>query len=573
MPNADDIKWFKDNFGAEIEAAVDDGPFDLDMITAIACQETGHIWQRLRKKPLTKAQILALCVGDTIDAKPGGGGRSAFPKTKAALLAHPRGDEMFVIARKALVDMAPHVPGFNGAVANKDKFCHGYGLFQFDLQFFKTEPDYFLEQRYEQFEETLGKCLGELKSAKSKIASLKTKPALSDKEFAFVAIAYNTGGFNPAKDLMQGFKGPDGRFYGQNIFDFIRLSRTVAFGGGAPELAPAPAGRAILAPPTPVAAATGPFMKVDTQVSTLRVRSAPEISSPSTRNVIGELPDGHPVRAMTGAKKNGFLEIETSINGAHLRGFASAQFLVAAPAVGEIVVDVPAAVPPMDGLVAVHMPHKSNMVTKRAASAGAHSLNEPDQPGRKGTTPQELCAELAAIIDYLAVDKSTHKRYKPTSNATFCNIYAHDFCHLAGIYLPRVWWQESAIEKLLSGQSVAPLIESTIREMRANDLFRWLKNFGLRFGWRQTGTLDKLQQAANQGGVGLIVALRKVEGLSGHIVIIPPETDEHRAVRSGGVVTKPLQSQAGSVNFRYDTSGLNWWKSDKFADSAFWIHD
>lgn len=574
MPSAKDIEWFKQQFAAEIETAVAGGPFDLDMVVAIACQETGHIWQRLRKEanPLTRAEILTLCVGDTIDAKPGGGGRKAFPRNKAELLAHPKGQEMFAIARKALEDMAPHVPGFAGAVANNNKFCHGFGLFQFDLQFFKVEPDYFLQRRYEKLEETLGKCLTELKNAKAKIAALKTRPQLSDEEFAFVAIAYNTGGFKPSKGLLQGFKGPDGRFYGQNIFDFVRLSRTVARPGGSPQLAPPAPGHAIMAAPTPVAA-TGAFMQVDTLESTLRVRSEPKISAPPTKNVIGELPDGHPVRAVTGTRKNGFLEIETSLNGAHLRGFSAAKFLTAAPAVAEIPVEAPSPQPPASGIVAVHMPHKPNLVTRRTAVATAHSLNEPDQPGRSGTTANDLRTELAAIVDYLAVDKSAHKRYQPTGHATFCNIYAHDFCHLAGIYLPRVWWTEKAIEKLTAGQSVEPLIGNTIREMRANDLFRWFKDFGLRFGWRQTGTLDKLQQAANQGGVGVIVALRKLENLSGHIVTIPPETEQHQAERKQGVVTKPLQSQAGAVNFRYGTSSLNWWKGAQFADSAFWIHD
>jgi hypothetical protein len=98
MPNAADMQWFKENFHAPIEAAIAGTPFMLDLVVAIACQETGHIWSVLRKKPLTVDQILALCVGDTLDAPK----RSAFPKTKAALLAQPRGDEMFSIARKAL---------------------------------------------------------------------------------------------------------------------------------------------------------------------------------------------------------------------------------------------------------------------------------------------------------------------------------------------------------------------------------------------------------------------------------------------------------------------------------------
>src|SRR5262249_5911588 len=102
---------------------------------------------------------------------------------------------------------------------------------------------------------------------------------------------------------------------------------------------------------------------------------------------------------------------------------------------------------------------------------------------------------------------------------------------------------------------------------------RWLRDFGARFGWRQTGTLTKLQQAANQGAIGIIVARRKEDGRSGHIVAVVPETAEKRAKRdASGEVVAPLQSQAGARNFRYTTGGLNWWKGGQFAESAFWLH-
>jgi hypothetical protein len=65
---------------------------------------------------------------------------------------------------------------------------------------------------------------------------------------------------------------------------------------------------------------------VKTQLSPLRVRSAPKISSRPTANVIAQLPDGHPVRAITGYAGEKFIEIETSLSGAHIRGFASADF-------------------------------------------------------------------------------------------------------------------------------------------------------------------------------------------------------------------------------------------------------
>ena len=52
---------------------------------------------------------------------------------------------MFRIAHEALVSMAEHVPGYGKVAKLPHKFCHGYGIFQYDLQFFLTDPDYFLE--------------------------------------------------------------------------------------------------------------------------------------------------------------------------------------------------------------------------------------------------------------------------------------------------------------------------------------------------------------------------------------------------------------------------------------------
>lgn len=567
MPNSADILWFKTRFQTRIEPALAGTPLTVDLITAIACQETGGIWSKLRKKPLTEDRILALCVGDTLDADKG---RKAFPKTKTALVAEPNGAEMFAIAHRALVDMAKHIDGFKAVAAKPNKFCHGFGLFQRDLQFFLDDPQYFLQQRYAQFDQTLGKCVTELKRALRKLG-LQNRISLTDLEMAAAGIVYNTGRFKPDLGLKQGhFDGS--RFYGELIFDFIRLSQTVALPDEvAPLVEPSP-GQAIVPPPSPLTA-TGPFFKVDTRTSTLRLRREPKITTPPTANVIGELPDGHAVRAVTGVAVKGFMEVETSLAGALLRGFSSTKFLVAdAPAVAIPVVE-PVTQPPDTGVVSVTMPRKRGTVTRRKDQATAHSLNETGQPGRRGTSAEELRTELARIIDWLATDEPSHKRYQPRARFTFCNIYCHDYCHLAGVYLPRVWWSQKAIIALSDGKTVEPLIGNTIFEMRANDLFRWLHDFGSSFGWRRTGTLAKLQQAANQGAIGLIVARRRQEGLSGHMVAVVPETNTERARRNTiGEVIAPLQSQAGATNFRYGTSQLDWWKNEKFAESAFWMH-
>jgi hypothetical protein len=310
MPNTDDMRWFKQQFHEKINAALEGTPYSLDFMTALACQETGEVWPILRKKNLSVDRILELCVGDTID------GRSAFPRSKAELVSVPNGQKMFEIARAALVDMAQFITSYKGAASNPNKFCHGFGIFQYDIQFFKNEdPDYFLERRYTSFDASLGKALSELKSAAKRIG-LHTKPALTDMEMTFVAIAYNTGGFNPAKGLKQGFRpkdkngNPVGLFYGEQTFQFIQTSKTVP----ADDAGPAPT-------PDP----TGPRYKV-TSTDPLRLRKEAVID-PTNANVQTRLPNGHIVRATTNVPVNGFLEVETDFDGKHFKGFASAQFL------------------------------------------------------------------------------------------------------------------------------------------------------------------------------------------------------------------------------------------------------
>ncbi|HEY5805707.1 MAG TPA: hypothetical protein VIT90_18680 [Lysobacter sp.] len=578
MPDRADIRWFKSRFAPRIDSAVAGTPFSLDFMVALACQETGEIWPQLRRQGLGEADVLRLCVGDTIDARPDGRGRRAFPRDKAQLLAVEGGAAMFAMAHQVLVDMAEHIPGYRGAARQSHKFCRGFGLFQRDLQFFREDAPYFLQQRYAQFDSTLAHALRELRSKQRRIG-LGDRTALSILEQVAVAIAYNTGGYDPQRGTRQGYRPPGGKFYGEAVLDFLRLSETVAVAGEAPLIDPPRRGEAIVPPPSPVAA-TGRAMRVDTRVSTLFLRSQPRKSRPLRANVIGELPDGHRVRCINGIAVNGYMAVETSLSGALMRGFAATRYLRAESDGGDTAVaaaDVAAAdaAPTSAGatLPQATMPRRRGQVTRRTGPAGAHSLNEDGQPRRRGADVDTLRAELAAIIDWLGVDKATHGRYQPRDGLTFCNIYCHDFCHLAGAYLPRVWWSTPALLALQRGEAVEALIGDTLREMRANDLFRWLRDFGEMFGWRRTGTLTKLQLAANQGALALVVARRRDDGRSGHIVMVVPERDEHVARRDGaGEVTSPLQSQAGVTNFRYGNAQPGWWSRETFAENAFWIH-
>jgi hypothetical protein len=569
MPDRNDIRWFKRRFGARIAPALAGTPLSLDLIVALACQETGFIWSKLRRADMPEARILALCVGDTIDARADGSGRP-FPKNRLDLLGHPRGAEMFAIARRALLDMAEHVPGYARSVANPDKFCRGFGLFQRDLQHFRTDPDYFLERRYARFEQTLAMCIDELRRGLRKLG-YEHRERLTDEESARLAIVYNTGRFRPERGLRQGhFDGQ--RFYGEAMLAWLRLAQTVTAGRAPPALPEPRPGQAIVPPPAQVEA-RGRFHRVETRGSTLRLRREPRRSVPPTANVIADLPDGHPVRAVDDVPIDGFLQIETSLLGAHLRGFASVDYLVRDDRIRGIPLIAPAPVPPQRGIVAAQLSAPRAGDVRRRAFAGPYPLDESGQPTRRGRDPQTLREELAAIVDWLASDDRAHLRYQPRDGATFCNVYAHDFCHLAGVYLPRVWWTEAALLRLAGGETLRPLLGNTVREMRSNDLFHWLRDFGPHFGWRRTGSASALQREVDQGAVGLISTLRRHNGRPGHLAMVVPQTARHVARRNAdGDVIAPVQSQAGTVNFRYGTGIAEWWKDAKYADAAFWLH-
>ena len=564
MKITDAIKWFKDTFAPELQTVTVNTPFDPDLLCAIAYQETGFIWSNLIGK-IPVSEIPFLCVGDTIDAP----NRKAFPINKQALFNVKDGDVMFDIARDCLINMAQFIKGYSAAVNNRNKFVHGFGIFQYDLQHFKNNPEYFLQKKWADPKNSFLLCIKELFEAKAR-QGWKSKLTLTDNEKIFVAIAYNRGKADLSRGFKQGHQSADGRFYGENIFDYFSIAKSVTTTGIVSTNGPAP-----IPAPTHLAPAKKIY-RVKVTSNTLNLRSEPSIpaGNPSA-NRIAALPNGHLVSLISRLPGDKWFEVETSLNGAHLRGFAASDFLESVTTKTRMIpVMLPFAAEPQTGIAAVFMPRPSGMITKRTGIAGPFSLNEPYQPSRsRNAGPSVLRKEVMKIIDWLNVEKTTHKRYQPGGGKTFCNIYAHDLCHLAGVYLPRVWWTQRAIEKLARNEIVKPLLNGTIEEIRANGIFGWLRDFGERFGWRQTGDLTKLQNAANLGAIGLIIAKRVEDGSSGHITMLVPEMGNSKAKRNAaGHVIAPLQSQAGAVNFNRGTGKKAWWLDVKFKDHAFWIH-
>lgn len=569
MPTTTDMAWFKGQFHANVATAVAGTPFDLSMITALASQETGNLWGPLsRRGALTTQQILDLCVGDVIT----GPRRTAFPTSAAQLKARPpNGQAMYDQARQCLKDVvAANVGGLAAYVANPERFCHGFGILQADLQHYRTTPNYFLNREWADIDKAVARCVAELREQQAGIPTLRGKTTLTDLEKAYVAIAYNTGGYRPAKGLKQGYQNAEGRFYGELFYDFLRKARTVPDPSGVETVAPKPpAGQAPVPPPSPITA-TGEVYRVDTLADPLLLRKAAAKTSP----VVERLPDGQLVRAFGDPAANGYLRVQTSVKGARIEGYAAVAFLVKEPASTVVPVVAPTLKPPKKGVVAVYAPPRKSGFTTRAENADARSLNEPGQKTRKGATAAQRVAELASIIDWLDVANPRHKRYAPRDGLTFCNIYAHDFCHLAGVYLPRVWWTGQALVQLGQGKAVEPGVGTTVNEIRANELLAWLDDFGPDFGWRRTSSLSVLQAEANQGAVGLVVARRVNSKGPGHIAAAVPETETVRARRdASGEVALPVLSQAGARNVNRSPPAKAWWLDPaKFEAHAYWLH-
>lgn len=282
----------------------------------------------------------------------------------------------------------------------------------------------------------------------------------------------------------------------------------------------------------------------------LNLRRSPTINP---ANIIGKLGQGELVQVV-GMAADGWAQVQ---NG-HLAGFAASRYLspvpTPAPAAPNQFAPPPVDFPP------------SPRATLNSTEQRHCPLGLQLHPRVVGQSVAARCTALHAIVGTLDVQHSA--RYQP-AGTTYCNIYAHDFCRLAGVYLPRVWWTEKALLDLSRGVNPGVVYGKTVRELNANALFDWLTEWGATFNWKSCVDVNQLQAEANQGAVGIICAQRG-DSRSGHIVLVLPETPALVADRVGQVVVRPLQSQAGAKNKRYFCN--QWWidLATQFRAHGFW---
>jgi hypothetical protein len=201
-----------------------------------------------------------------------------------------------------------------------------------------------------------------------------------------------------------------------------------------------------------------------------------------------------------------------------------------------------------------------------------HPMVDPSIPYRDLTNVASKKESLGRLIDKL--DVAHNLRYQRTVDDTYCNVYAYDYCYYSKVYLPTVWWNKTALEKLASGQEQVAIFGQTVDRIYSSALTDWFPQWGGFFGWEEIATADEIQNKVNtHGGIGIICAKRREKGLSGHIVPIVPETNEHQAYRENGLVVYPLQSQAGKLNYNYFSElRKDWWKDELYSSYVFYYH-
>lgn len=300
--------------------------------------------------------------------------------------------------------------------------------------------------------------------------------------------------------------------------------------------------------------------------SSLRLRKGASLSDP----VLATLPNGHLVNVLdSGAAE--WWKISAVLNGTAYEGYSAARYLKPQAAAA-----TPPATAPAYAVKQVHYPTNSSS-NRQSVNLRHAPLSEPDLPRRNISPGNAAAAKTEAIysiVNYLDVENS--RRYLPANNSTYCNIYAYDFFYCAQAYLPRVWWTSKTLMQFAQDPAFdpTPAYGKNVSELTANALYDWLDEWGDDFGWQRSYDVNALQSLINAtGGVGVICAKRKDRSRSGHITCILPEAGGYSATRSGGQVSVPLQSQAGSKNKKLFASDWYLRLADQFSEVGFWYHD
>jgi putative peptidoglycan binding protein len=143
--------WMSSNFGAEIEAATAGSPFDVNLVCAIACQETALVWLPWIDT-MSPQEVLTHCVFDASGDAPRTTRRS-FPANTAAF-RNKFGDAV----TQQLINAANEMRSLR-RMPPAQWVYKGYGIFQYDLQNMLTDPDFFVQGQWSDFRACLDRLM------------------------------------------------------------------------------------------------------------------------------------------------------------------------------------------------------------------------------------------------------------------------------------------------------------------------------------------------------------------------------------------------------------------------------
>lgn len=146
--------WLVQNFGDQIDQAIQGSPLDANHVAAIACKETANVWLGWIDR-LAPADVLARCVFDGSGDVPGTS-RSAFPRNAADFRAKV-GDAL----TDMLIDEANETRKLRGYSPQRWLY-KGYGLLQYDLQHYLNDPAFFRDRQWRAMDACLDRFMKEM---------------------------------------------------------------------------------------------------------------------------------------------------------------------------------------------------------------------------------------------------------------------------------------------------------------------------------------------------------------------------------------------------------------------------
>lgn len=155
-------KWLKQHFLLQMQAAVKGTIFDVEDLIAIACQETAYKWLLWIDK-YTPDIVLARCIFDaTGDTASTIGDRSAYPSNLTIFKK-----DYPILAKNLIIEgnkqrAMPQQGAPNGWPQSQMILYKGYGIYQYDLQFVKTDAGFFSDKLWYSIESCLQRLISEL---------------------------------------------------------------------------------------------------------------------------------------------------------------------------------------------------------------------------------------------------------------------------------------------------------------------------------------------------------------------------------------------------------------------------